>query len=271
MQPQMHKPKMGPPDIRVDGRLIDQDSINREVQYHPASNLREARRKAAAALVVRQLLLDEAGRQGIDGAEAEPEETREEAMIRLLLDRAVTRPEPAEADCRQWFESNRDKLRTPDKHEVSHILLPAPPDDAEARAEARRTARELVRRLRDEEASFLTLAREYSRCPSAEEGGYLGLVARGQTTPEFERALSRLPVGVVPDYPLETRYGYHVVLIHQRDAGRPLSFEEARPQIESYLRESVFRRSVSQYIRILVGRADIVGIDLDGADSPLVQ
>lgn len=271
MTVQMHNPKAASADITVNGRVISEDGINREVQYHPANSLREARRNAATALVVRELLLDEAERQGIDGSAVEGDETREEALIRLLLEQEVDRPEPTEADCRQWYDANRDKLRTPDHHEVSHILLPAPPDDADVRAEAQNTARKLIRQLRDGEASFISLAREYSRCPSAEEGGHLGLVTRGQTTPEFERALARLPVGEVAEYPLETRYGYHVVLIHQRDEGRPLSFEEARPQIESYLQESVYRRAVSQYIQILAGRADIQGIELDAATSPLVQ
>lgn len=271
MTVQMHDPRAGSADIRVNGRVVSEDSINREVQYHPAPNLRTARRNAATALVVRELLLEEAERQGLNDITPAGDETREEATIRELLDRNVDRPEPTEDDCRQWYESNRDKLRTPDSHEVSHILLPAPPDDADIRAEARDTARELIRQLREDNASFISLAREYSRCPSAEEGGHLGVITRGQTTPEFERALSRLPVGEVAEYPVETRYGYHAVLIHQRDEGRSLSFDEAREQIESYLSESVYRRAVSQYIQILAGDADIQGIDLDAASSPLVQ
>jgi len=271
MTAQMHTPRAGSADILVNGQVITEDSINREVQYHPAPNLRTARRQAATALVVRELLLDEAQRQGLDTITPEGDETREEAMIRDLLDRKVDRPEPTESDCRQWFETNREKLRTPDQHEVSHILLPAPPDDEELRHQAKKQAKALVQQLRSDKASFLTLAREYSRCPSAEEGGHLGIISRGQTTPEFERALSRLPVGEVAEHPLESRYGFHVVLIHKREEGRPLSFEEARPQIESYLSESVYRRAVSQYIQILAGEADIQGIDLDAATSPLVQ
>jgi len=271
MSVQMHNANTGSADIHVNGRVVSEDSINREVQYHPASSLREARRRAATALVVRELLLDEAERRGIDGDQREQDETREEALIRQLLDEAVDRPDPTEADCRQWFETNRDKLRTPDEHEVSHILLPAPADDAEARAEAQKQAKQIIAKLQSEEASFLSLAREHSRCPSAEDGGHLGVIGKGQTTPEFERALSRLPVGEVAEYPVETRFGYHVVLIHHRQTGRALDFEEARPQIESYLVESVYRRSVSQFIQILAGQAEIQGIELDAASSPLVQ
>lgn len=259
-------------DISVNGRVITEDAINREVQYHPAGSLREARRRAATALVVRELLLDEADRQGIDPEAREERETAEEARIRILIEQEVEVPEPTEEDCRRWYEANRERMREPDTHEVSHILLPAPPDDAELRADARNQAKELIQRLHEGGAGFVSLAREHSHCPSAEEGGHLGLIGPGQTAPEFERALSRQPVGEVAAQPIETRYGFHVVQIHERWPGRALDFEEARPRVESYLTESVRRRSVSQYIRILAGQADIRGIELDeAATSPLVQ
>ena len=272
MQAQQYKPGQGDADIRVNGRIITEDAINREVQYHPAGSLREARRRAATALVVRELLLDEAERQGIDPEARQGAETEEEARIRVLIEQEVSCPEPSEEDCRRWYEANLEKMREPDTHEVSHILLPAPPDDAERRAEARNEAKDLIQRLQEHGASFVSLAREHSHCPSGEDGGHLGIIGPGQTAPEFERALSRQPIGEVAAQPIETRYGFHVVQVHERWPGEALDFEHARPRVESYLSESVRRRAVSQYIRILAGKADIHGIQLDeAATSPLVQ
>jgi peptidyl-prolyl cis-trans isomerase C len=118
---------------------------------------------------------------------------------------------------------------------------------------------------------FAALARAHSRCPSREAGGYLGLVGHGQTTPEFERALSRLPVGVVPDYPVETRYGFHVVLIHARHEGRPLEFGACRERIAGYLRDHVRSRAISEYIRLLAASHHIEGFDLEAATGPRVR
>lgn len=272
MQAQTYRPTNNDANIRVNGRVITEDAINREVQYHPSGTLREARREAAKALVVRELLLDQAEALGIGPEERQDNETTEEARIRALLEREVVVPDPGEDDCRRWYETNRERMREPDTHEVSHILLPAPPDDAEVRADARKQAKALIRKIQDKGTGFAQLAREHSRCPSAEEGGHLGRVGPGQTVPEFERALSRQPVGKVAAQPIETRYGFHVVLIHERQSGRPLEFEEARPRIESYLTESVRRRAISQYIRVLAGQAEIEGIDLEeAATSPLMQ
>lgn len=257
--------------IRVDGRTIDAAEIDREIQYHPSRSLPEARHKAAQALVVRELLLAEADRQEIRATGGDSTEGAEEARIRVLIERNIDVPDPTEADCRRYYEANPGRMRTADVHEVSHILLPAPPDDAEARARARQAAMDLTRTLREEPARFAELARLHSHCPSREAGGHLGTIGRGQTAPEFEKALSRLPVGSVAEYPVETRYGFHVVLIHSRREGRPLTFEACRERIADYLREHVRRRAISQYIRLLAASHEIEGFDLDAATSPLVQ
>lgn len=259
------------PTLRVNDRIIDADEINREVQYHPALDLGEARARAARALVVRELLLAEADRLGISPDTAQTSETHDEARIRRLIESQVDVPEPTEADCRRYYESNQDKMRTADEHEVSHILLPAPPDDETARAEARQQALAIARKLRENADAFAQLARGFSKCPSAEAGGHLGLIARGQTAPEFEKALSRLPVGEVPEYPVETRFGFHVVLVHQRREGRPVTFDSCREKIADYLREHVRRRAISQYIRVLAANHTVEGIELDAAGGPLVQ
>ncbi len=257
--------------IRVDERTIDEAEIAREVQYHPARNLPEARRKAAQALVVRELLLSEADRQDINVTGCDTAEGTDEARIRVLIERNIDIPDPTDADCRRYYEANPGRMRTADAHELSHILVPAPPDDAEIRAEARKIAMDITRTLHEEPQRFAALVREHSHCPSREAGGHLGVVGRGQTAPEFEKALSRLPVGTVPEYPVETRYGFHVVLIHARHEGRPLSFDACRERIADYLREHVRRRAISQYIRLLAASHDIEGFDLDAATSPLVQ
>jgi len=259
------------PAIRVNGRIINHEEIAREVQYHPAPDLQQARASAARALVVRELLLAEAGRLGIYAGVAQYGESEDEARIRRLIEEQIEVPEPGEADCRRYYDSNQDRMRTADEHEVSHILVPAPPDDAEIRAEARKKAMSLTEVLREHPERFLALAREHSSCPSKEAGGHLGLIARGQTAPEFEKALSRLPVGEVPEYPVETRFGFHVVLIHQRKKGRPVTFESCREKIADYLREHVRRRAISQYIRLLAAEHEVEGIDLDAPESPLVQ
>jgi peptidyl-prolyl cis-trans isomerase C len=50
-----------------------------------------------------------------------------------------------------------------------------------------------------------------------------------------------------------------------------LPFDAVRERIEAYLDDHVRRQATAQYIALLIGRADIRGIPLEGANSPLVQ
>jgi peptidyl-prolyl cis-trans isomerase C len=258
--------------IRINGRGISEEDISREMQYHPAPSIEAARYEAAVALSVRELLLAEAVRLAIGPGAGDGQEIRaDDDRIAALLEREVECPQPTEAECRAWYARNPQRFRAPSEYEVSHILRPAPNDDADARARARNRCRRILSLLAAAPDRFEELARIHSRCPSAKDGGRLGTIGPGQTSPEFERALERLPVGEIAAHPLETRYGFHIVLLHARRPGRPRAFEEVHERIASYLRESVWRRAVSQYIRVLAGRAEIHGIDLDAADSPLLR
>ncbi len=258
--------------ITVNGVTIGEEAIAAEVQYHPAASLEEAKQAAAQALVVRQILLQEADRMGIKvPPDSKGDESAEEARIRLLMEQAVKLPEPDEASCKTYFRNNRSRFRSPDLFEVSHILFVAPPDDPEARDQAKTRAEDVLVQLREAPERFAVLAAEHSSCPSRATDGSLGQISRGQTVPEFEAYVARMKEGEIAPEPVETRYGYHIVYLHRRKEGNPLSFELVEQTICDYLRESVMRRAVSQYIQLLAGKASIEGIDMAGAETRVLQ
>jgi len=62
----------------------------------------------------------------------------------------------------------------------------------------------------NEGADFAELARQYSSCPSKENGGNLGSFGRKQMVEEFETAAFNAEVGSVTD-PVRTAFGYHLI------------------------------------------------------------
>jgi peptidyl-prolyl cis-trans isomerase C len=96
-------------------------------------------------------------------------------------------------------------------------------------------------------------------------------VTRGSTVPEVETFLLQLEPGQLCPVPIRSRYGYHVLRLERRVEGRQLPFEVVQEKIAAYLEERVWRQPVHQYIQILAARAEIKGIDLKAAASPLVQ
>jgi len=262
--------------VFVNGIELSDHAINAELQYHPAGSVEEARAAAARALVVRELLLQAAEQRGIvrpDALEGQTDEreTKDEALIRTLLAREVKTPEPDEATCRRFYDSNQKRFRSPDLFEAAHILFPADPEDADATARAKQQAAAALGEVLAAPQRFADLARELSACSSAAHGGNLGQISRGQTVPEFETFLFNIEEGQTCPVPVKTRFGYHVLRLNRRIEGRQLPFEVVRDKIADYLREHVWRRAISQYLQLLVGQAEIRGIELNGASTPLVQ
>jgi len=259
-----------PITVSVNGVTIARDAIQREMQHHPAAKPIAAWQQAARALVIRELLLQ---RAQIIGMTPQPvsdiegrRETDDEALMRGLVEREVAVPEPDEETCRRFYAKNMARFRSPDIFEASHILLAALPSDQEAYARARADAEAVLATLRDNPQSFAALAQAYSRCSSAAQGGNLGQLTQGQTTPEFEQALVALSPGEVSAEPVATRYGFHIIRLERKHEGRTLPYEVVAERIADYLRESVRRRADAQYIARLVSAAHIEGIELAGAD-----
>ena len=263
--------------VFVNGVEIGDHAINSEVQYHPSGSVEEAREAAARALAVRELLLQAARRLGIEepdsleNGEADERETRDEALIRTLLAREVKTPEPDEATCRRFYDHNLQRFRSPDLFEAAHMLFPADPEDTEACASAKERACAALAQALEQPQRFAELAQQLSACPSAAQGGNLGQITRGQTVQEFETFLFNLEPGQICPVPVKTRFGYHVLRLDRRIEGRQLPFEVVRDRIADYLREHVWRRAISQYLQLLVGQAEIRGVELNGASTPLVQ
>lgn len=249
--------------ITVNGVEISDDAIYAEMQHHPAPSQEMAEYSAKLALVARELMLQEAARLEITDAD-------EEERLTALIEHEVPTPTLDESHCQRFFAANRQRFRAGDLFEVSHILCAAPPDDAIARTAARTRAAEAIAQL-DQGGVFAELAMQISDCPSKQTSGNLGQITLGQTVPEFEQAMMAMQEGKISSQPVESRFGFHVIHLHKKVEGLPLEYEQVRDQIASYLRDSAQHKAMSQYLSLLIGRADIQGIDLLGVNSPLVQ
>lgn len=247
-------------DITINDELISGDEI-----FAAASAFIDAPDPLAAAgrALAVQALLRQRCRALCIAADTE------DAAIDALLEREVKVPEQTEEECRRYHAANSEKLRSGDLFEASHILF-AVVEGAPVEA-IRRKAEEVLLDLRIHPEKFADAAREYSNCPSAQLGGNLGqLDARG-CVPEFFRALRESrATGVLPRL-VQTRYGFHIVQVARRIPGREVPLEEAQAWIASTLSTAVRQKAFDQYVSLLAAQADITGVDLSPAASPLVQ
>lgn len=257
------------PRVRVNGVEIVPQAIAQELQYHPAASRDEAVYRAVQALVLRELLQQRISELGLvvrTGAG----ESEEEAATRVLIEREVPLPLADESACRTYYEGNAQRFFSAPLLAVRHILLASPADDPETRSLSREQALELLGQLEQVPQRFAELAAQHSACPSKAQGGALGQISKGQTVPEFERQLFRLPQGLCGQ-PLESRYGFHLVFVDQRIEGQQLPYDAVAGSIRAELNQRVWQIGVSQYLQNLVGAASIEGIHLQGTETPLMQ
>jgi len=246
--------------IAVNGVDIDDSAIAAELphQAQAANPLRQA----VHEVVLRTVLLQEAERLGIAGAD-------DDQRIEALFAQEVTVPDTDEASCQRYYQSQQQRFRSGDLVEARHILFQVTP--AAPLELLRQTAELILAELQARPERFEELARQYSNCPSGAVGGSLGQVARGQCVQEFDELLFRLQAGEMAGRLLETRFGLHIVQARRRVDGAVVPFAAVQGQIADELRRQSWQRALHQYLHILVGRADIAGVELDGAQSPLVQ
>lgn len=249
------------PVIKVNGVVIEESALANELQYHKHSDFDVVVQQAGQALVICQLLLDQAAERGLDISEKNEEES-----LQKLLAQAVNCSDPTEDDCARYFYNNRGKFMTVPLLEVDHILLAAAKDDLPTREVAKNNAKDIIAQLKNDPMLFPVLAEQYSACPSKKSGGSLGQISKGQTVPEFERQLVVLPQGLA-DKPIESRYGFHVVNIASKIEGKPMEYSMVADKVRGYLIHRASRLAIQAYIQGLVEQADVEGIEIRFTDE----
>jgi peptidyl-prolyl cis-trans isomerase C len=259
------------PDVVVNGERIPRAAIAAEAQNHPAPKDKPglAWRKAASAMAVRSLLLQEARRRGLapQPAEVSPGrfETGEEALIRNLLEIAVTAEAPSEEAVRAEWARDPSRFRAPPLWEVSHILVACDPRQTEMKSAAHARAVDLALRARENPGGFARLASEHSDCGSKASGGSLGQLGPGDTVPEFEAALRALSEGEMTATPVLTRHGWHIIRMDALAHGAELPFDAVRRKIADAMEKAAWAQAARSFTNHLVASAEITGADLRSA------
>lgn len=231
-------------------RVVLDQLVNQELILQAARRRGLVATDAEVAEEVRQVTERLGGEEAFRAALAQRGLTMAEVRRILRLNLTVRKLRPAvtsvqvtEAEVRQAFERRRAEYDRPEQVRVSHILARAESPQRERAALAK--IRLVQARLQRGEA-FADLARRFSDDPgSREAGGHLGFVSRGTLVPEFERAAFALPPGQVSE-PVRSPFGYHLILVHERQPARRATYAEARAQVRARLieerQEAAFRR-----------------------------
>jgi peptidyl-prolyl cis-trans isomerase D len=169
-------------------------------------------------------------------------------------------------DLRAYYDQHRDQYRVPEQVKVSHIWIKMPlpgPDgkvDDKGVAEAQHRADDLLKQLKSG-AKFEDVAKKYSEDPgSANVGGSLGWIGKGQMAAEFEKAAFSLPKGQISDV-VKSLDGFHIVRVDDKQEAHVKSLDEVKSLIEPILKHQKGQQAAQKKADALLKDARAEGLD----------
>lgn len=200
-------------------QLILTDIFEAEVGEDRVKELQEESETSTAALIA-QYGGEEQFMSVIQAAGYDEKEDYTEALYYLsLMNEAIAKSiDIADEEVQAAYDEYQPPI------EASHILV-------ETEEEAQTIIDEL-----NNGGDFAELAKEHSLDATAENGGALGEVSRGQMVKEFEDAAFALGEGEVSKEPVQSEFGYHIIKVTAKPEKG--SLEEEKEQLTKTLRLS---------------------------------
>lgn len=203
----------------------------------------DAQQKIVEQAVERKLLTTEAIKSGV-----EKDKEYADALKRIKSDLALemwmkkifdsVKVDPKEV--KDYYDKNADKFMQPATVKARHVLVKT---EAEAKDVIKQLDGLSGQKLNDK---FAELATTKSTGPSGQGGGELGWFAANQMVKPFADAAFALKKGDYTKTPVQTQFGYHVILVEDTKPAEKASYETVKPQIENGLKMEKFRVQVSE-------------------------
>ena len=199
-------------------------------------------------------LMEAAGRElNLQDDEAVKEQVRQfeaAAISQAYLERKVAE-QVTEEQIVRVYEETIGSTEGPEEVRASHILVETEEEGAN-----------LIAQL-DDGADFAELAREHSTGPTGPRGGDLGYFTRDRMVEPFASAAFALDVGQVSPDPVNTQFGWHVIMVVDKRQQPAPGLEESRAQIEDLLT----REFITAHMAELRANAEVETFNLDGSPT----
>ncbi len=225
----------------------------------PADKKQELSQRVIDGLISQELVYSDAKKQGVlESTEYKNELAKVMERIQVQLaskvweKRQFEKIKVNEKDIKAYFKANPEEFSEKPKVRASHILL-------KTEAEANTVTKELSGLKNGAlNAKFAELAKSKSTGPSGPKGGDLGFFGQGQMVPAFNDAVFAMKKGELTKKPVKTQFGYHVILVTDKQDAKNLSYDEVKGFIEQKLKVEAFKEQMQAKMEELKKNAKII-------------
>jgi peptidyl-prolyl cis-trans isomerase C len=208
----------------------------------------ERKRQFVENMVLNELLFNEAQKAGFDKdpeIQKQVDDMRKRLVVQRLMREYQKPPTISDEEAKKYYDDNPNLFSTT-QIKASHILV----KDEDA-------AKKLRAELAADPSKFAEKAKELSiDKTSGAKGGDLGKFGQGRMVPEFERAAFALKAGELSQ-PIKSQYGWHIIMVTERDEGERKPFDQVKEQIKTTLRNKQLQDNIQAKFDALKKGADV--------------
>ena len=157
------------------------------------------------------------------------------ALQKFIEETFVQKVVVSDEDAEKYYTENKEKFVSEKKVHALHILFK--PDNLEGANK--------VKQLLVDGADFAEMAKEYSECPSKDNGGDLGFFGKGQMVPEFEQASFEAEIDAISE-PVKTQFGHHIIKVTEKSAAGTHEFDEVKDNLKNQIKTSVVNHNIQK-------------------------
>lgn len=262
-------------------KLIDQEVKNRKIKVSQ-DDLDKKLKTIIDQVGSKEKLNKMLKEHGVSSAQFK-KDLYEEVKIQKLVD-SLKIVAVSDNDAKKFYDENKPKFIYPDRVRASHILVSANPEEIAAEIKAtddgaklsegeiaarvdkemvlrKEKAQKLLSEIRKNQSDFAKFAKDNSDdLASAKQGGDLGFFAKEEMVEPFSKAAFSMKPNTLSDV-VQTPYGYHIILVVDRQQSGVDSFEKVKPEIKEYLTNAEKLKALQQFVDNLKNTAKVEYVD----------
>lgn len=246
--------RVGDREITLGDLMVMRSQLPAQYQQVPIEAIYEPMLNRA----IDQILITNAARASGVADQAEVKARIEEAADQVIAEAYLTQTiasQVTEDALRKRYDETVGSQAGEEEAKARHILL-----------ENEDAARDVIAEL-DDGADFAELAEQKSTGPSAAQGGDLGWFQAGQMVPEFSEAAFALEPGAYTKDPVQSQFGWHVILLEDKRTADAPSFEQVQEQLTAELTRELIQTRLEE----LRGAAEVERFGPTGQPLPKAE
>ena len=198
--------------------LIALEKLPEKIKEQPLPSIYP---KLINELINQHLIAQQAYKEKLDQNKkvlSELNKSKEQIMAKFWLKNFLYK-QTKKKNVKAFYNNYLKTFKVSKEFNASHILV-----------KEKKTASEIIKKLNNK-SNFTDLAKQFSIGPSGKNGGKLNWFGPGQMVKSFEEATFALIKGQITQKPVQTKFGFHIIILNDIRESKPKKLSEIEQQI----------------------------------------